>query len=209
MEARRACDLPVLALYLDPERLNADPRPHCERTTWSRREETVCLPAAVTVPNHPVPAEPWPRACSHQCKLVVELGLRGVHRRHPRPAFRKPPAITTNRAARFVGTARPRTGCKKPKAMGRTPGLSTKAARPPLISCSPNTNTWRTSEPSHIRKNSSPSASLRVRVALLRSRTAARGGRPGQKVTWLILPVVICLSQRLSHACLSINNFIL
>ena len=27
-------------------------------------------------------------------------------------------------------------------------------------------------------------------------------------VTWLILPVVICLSQRLSHACLSINNFI-
>ena len=28
-------------------------------------------------------------------------------------------------------------------------------------------------------------------------------------VTWLILPVVICLSQRLSHACLSINEFIL
>ena len=28
-------------------------------------------------------------------------------------------------------------------------------------------------------------------------------------VTWLILPVVICLSQRLSHACLSINDFVL
>ena len=28
-------------------------------------------------------------------------------------------------------------------------------------------------------------------------------------VTWLILPVVICLSQRLSHACLSMNRFIL
>ena len=28
-------------------------------------------------------------------------------------------------------------------------------------------------------------------------------------VTWLILPVVICLSQRLSHACLSINKSIL
>jgi hypothetical protein len=27
--------------------------------------------------------------------------------------------------------------------------------------------------------------------------------------TWLILPVVIRLSQRLSHACLSINNFVL
>ena len=26
------------------------------------------------------------------------------------------------------------------------------------------------------------------------------------EVTWLILPVVICLSQRLSHACLSVNN---
>lgn len=30
-----------------------------------------------------------------------------------------------------------------------------------------------------------------------------------QIVTWLILPVVICLSQRLSHACLSINKFVL
>ena len=26
-------------------------------------------------------------------------------------------------------------------------------------------------------------------------------------LTWLILPVVICLSQRLSHACLSINFY--
>ena len=28
----------------------------------------------------------------------------------------------------------------------------------------------------------------------------------GAEPTWLILPVVICLSQRLSHACLSVNN---
>ena len=35
------------------------------------------------------------------------------------------------------------------------------------------------------------------------------GRSAGKEVTWLILPVVICLSQRLSHACLSINNFIL
>ncbi len=39
-------------------------------------------------------------------------------------------------------------------------------------------------------------------------------GEPGLRAgphgaTWLILPVVICLSQRLSHACLSINCFIL
>src|SRR5436190_5583523 len=34
------------------------------------------------------------------------------------------------------------------------------------------------------------------------------GGWPPslEVVTWLILPVVICLSQRLSHACLSISN---
>ena len=36
---------------------------------------------------------------------------------------------------------------------------------------------------------------------------ASRGS--GIVVTWLILPVVICLSQRLSHACLSINKFVL
>ena len=36
-----------------------------------------------------------------------------------------------------------------------------------------------------------------------------RGDFPKVIVTWLILPVVICLSQRLSHACLSINNFVL
>lgn len=30
--------------------------------------------------------------------------------------------------------------------------------------------------------------------------------RMARIVTWLILPVVICLSQRLSHACLSISN---
>jgi hypothetical protein len=35
-----------------------------------------------------------------------------------------------------------------------------------------------------------------------------RGDNPGSQAraaTWLILPVVICLSQRLSHACLSIS----
>ena len=33
------------------------------------------------------------------------------------------------------------------------------------------------------------------------------GCAPRAKIaTWLILPVVICLSQRLSHACLSISN---
>ena len=35
----------------------------------------------------------------------------------------------------------------------------------------------------------------------------ARRRGPVKTVTWLILPVVICLSQRLSHACLSISNY--
>ena len=44
---------------------------------------------------------------------------------------------------------------------------------------------------------------------------ALAGGRPASprrprggvnRAIWLILPVVICLSQRLSHACLSISN---
>jgi hypothetical protein len=50
-------------------------------------------------------------------------------------------------------------------------------------------------------------------LASLRRELLPRGlgpvGRVDKEVTWLILPVVICLSQRLSHACLSINNFIL
>jgi len=32
-------------------------------------------------------------------------------------------------------------------------------------------------------------------------------GRRWYAETWLILPVVICLSQRLSHACLSISFY--
>ena len=37
-------------------------------------------------------------------------------------------------------------------------------------------------------------------------RASGQPGHPANEVTWLILPVVICLSQRLSHACLSIST---
>jgi hypothetical protein len=43
----------------------------------------------------------------------------------------------------------------------------------------------------------------------IRLLAAVKNSMSGKVVTWLILPVVICLSQRLSHACLSINNFVL
>ena len=38
-------------------------------------------------------------------------------------------------------------------------------------------------------------------------RTTTNAGRHRGRATWLILPVVICLSQRLSHACASMNQF--
>jgi hypothetical protein len=37
-------------------------------------------------------------------------------------------------------------------------------------------------------------------------RRGAPPGVPNERVIWLILPVVICLSQRLSHACLSVST---
>ena len=42
--------------------------------------------------------------------------------------------------------------------------------------------------------------------AALPPRASGQPGHPATEDTWLILPVVICLSQRLSHACLSISN---
>src|ERR1041385_2986736 len=38
-------------------------------------------------------------------------------------------------------------------------------------------------------------------------RVTTDAGRHRGRATWLILPVVICLSQRLSHACASMNQF--
>ena len=53
-----------------------------------------------------------------------------------------------------------------------------------------------------------------ISIGRTRSRPVTHPPPPGGQatrslesvVTWLILPVVICLSQRLSHACLSISN---
>ena len=47
--------------------------------------------------------------------------------------------------------------------------------------------------------------SVALRVVRFRSLDCARV-RAARQATWLILPVVICLSQRLSHACLSISD---
>lgn len=53
--------------------------------------------------------------------------------------------------------------------------------------------------------------SKRTTVAVAARRRVPRVRRPRptatsvRNATWLILPVVICLSQRLSHACVSMN----
>jgi hypothetical protein len=48
-----------------------------------------------------------------------------------------------------------------------------------------------------------------VKASLVHAGIDDRGDTVWNVVTWLILPVVICLSQRLSHACLSITTFVL
>jgi hypothetical protein len=58
---------------------------------------------------------------------------------------------------------------------------------------------------SSVSRRCSTPCTAKVGVLVLR-----RGvGGASMVATWLILPVVICLSQRLSHACLSINYFVL
>jgi hypothetical protein len=48
-----------------------------------------------------------------------------------------------------------------------------------------------------------------TKVSARRTRVDDAAKADRKIATWLILPVVICLSQRLSHACLSINKVIL
>src|SRR5436305_879489 len=76
--------------------------------------------------------------------------------------------------------------------------------------------------PPHSRQPGSQAASTaqsahswhREEIGTRCTRSKGRRGAPhieekGGIGTWLILPVVICLSQRLSHACVSINSFVL
>ena len=58
-----------------------------------------------------------------------------------------------------------------------------------------------------LRHASHPPSSELLCLINLGSHRAAFGLLGVKIVTWLILPVVICLSQRLSHACLSISNY--
>ena len=80
-----------------------------------------------------------------------------------------------------------------------------------------NENVKRTHFSSLLGKNRRLKWCVSVRIERRASHCASRSTRfwaaspcltSGQRVvTWLILPVVICLSQRLSHACLSTNFY--
>lgn len=52
-----------------------------------------------------------------------------------------------------------------------------------------------------------PTFQKRPNDARRRARLRPRAPMSARKATWLILPVVICLSQRLSHASVSMNEF--
>ena len=137
--------------------------------------------------------DPW-RSC---CSPWVELGL-GDHCLHQTLPFGKPRVPLTRSALLLRAIGRVVKGTKIPKkSWASAPLAGVCSFQPPFfgIPCLQ----------SRLGSSCFPSCECRVAVA-------PRGGRScgaDKEVTWLILPVVICLSQRLSHACLSINNFIL
>ena len=152
-------------------------------------------PIGRTVAPHLLPV------CLRLFAALVELRFSGVHRRHSRPAFRKsvrsfflPPWKRIHESAQcFVGTAfRSRKGHKKLKEIERTSSHVRYLCNLSWYK----THAIGSGRPS-VRRFGAPVFQIGGSVA------------SDQKVTWLILPVVICLSQRLSLACLSINNFIL
>ncbi|CAA7389921.1 unnamed protein product [Spirodela intermedia] len=109
------------------------------------------------------------------------------------------------------GTGRPPRGagrCVVWRGVGasrRPPPLPTDATpAPPLGSVVSRPSTRRRARPFERPPACGPLATPPSASAVGWSR-AARAGVAGGRATWLILPVVICLSQRLSHACVSMN----
>ena len=153
-------------------------------------------------------ASPCP--CSAPCPILWDHRLSwssGLHRWLPRHALRKALfCLCLHKLLRCLCYDElPRKGHKKPKEMERTSRILCVASA-----------LFATLLLVHLRTTPrGPNRlQLRVRPGVVRFRSlngvwAWIPLGPDPKVTWLILPVVICLSQRLSHACLSINNFIL
>ena len=128
------------------------------------------------------------------------------------------------RRDRGVRTPHPRAVCRRPSPPARALGGSLRADRPwrairggkwMAASGSPVRRgvpavVGRSVRPFQVMLHSGPPAGglgpggCRSRIFYIRGPVSP--GLPPGEAFWLILPVVICLSQRLSHACLSISN---
>ena len=114
----------------------------------------------------------------------------------PRPLLREAPIVTIGAASGSLDWG-PRERISEAPGKRRFPALLLSRAPQPVGPSHGNAHSRETRSGGASRRDSSFMAPL---MQISGRQSAA---------TWLILPVVICLSQRLSHACLSINCFIL
>jgi hypothetical protein len=131
---------------------------------------------------------------------VPQRALTGDRQPPPRPAMRQ----AVRRPSKGPGPVLPRKPAE---------GLQTRQSDVPPAPLARNVSGLREQR---LTGRKAPSGFRSSNLRVLRAAAHLRGGcsplrpprgRCGVKVvTWLILPVVICLSQRLSHACLSISK---
>lgn len=119
--------------------------------------------------------------------------------RAPAGAGRTPKLFASGQAClapRGRGRLGPRAHARSLGCGTLSPGLGASARRPARPERAPYAARLARLHPSAPKRQSFPS---RGRPSV------ARAGASPRNATWLILPVVICLSQRLSHACVSMN----
>jgi hypothetical protein len=167
-------------LAVFPERLPVLDTPSRTRTTRGRRART----------RSPRPPAGEERRRSGRRAPPARVAPREAPRAGPGARL---PASACGCGGLFRGAAR--RGGRPPRAGGRPPRRPRLAPRRPR-------------PPPPPRPRGGAAAALthdeRARARPPRGR-AARPRSPRGRATWLILPVVICLSQRLSHACVSMN----
>ena len=116
-------------------------------------------------------------------------------RSHPPAAVSACAPATADRA--FTGGAQAAAARTAPPACRQRPGIPTGGKRMPPAAA------WRSPA---LRGGCGPCGRSPVTNSSALKHWAV-GRLRRTVVTWLILPVVICLFQRLSHACLSISNY--
>jgi hypothetical protein len=149
------------------------------------------LPPAWSIPYHPTSLQG--RASAALC-----ASAQSVHRRHPR--LLPGSGFGSRRGAMPVPTLEPgdQTMDRRSHPRRGMPALSVRTALVSLSSSSSGRAVFPTPCELHLPSVGGPGFRLE-------SSLPAVGSAVPLVVTWLILPVVICLPQRLSHACLSIS----